>query len=271
MKLVDITKKHVRELLDDKLKSGLSSNTVQRIQATIRSAYNHAIADDELDSNPATGLKVRKSPKREVRYLQPDQARAILGACKASAVGPPLLMALGTGMRLGEVLGLRWQDVDRKQGVIRLHVQLKRATGEFFHAPLKTESSRRTLQISTTIAEAINRAEILKDMADSQARKLDLVFLSPTGGPVHQKWFNDELKAICKSLGIEPISAHGLRHTAASLLIANSVDIALVQQQLGHSTILLTANTYGHLVPAGMKRTSGVLDRTLRTGKVGKD
>ena len=85
---------------------------------------------------------------------------------------------------------------------------------------------------------------------------------------MHQKYFNDQLKALCREIGVEPISAHSLRHTVATLLIANNIDLAKIQQQLGHSSITLTADTYGHLIRAGGRITAKALDDALRSGDV---
>ncbi|MCH7903451.1 MAG: site-specific integrase [Armatimonadetes bacterium] len=268
MRLDQITLLHVRELLRTRKSIGLSASTVDRIKATIRSAFSYAISNGVLVTNPASGLKASKGQRREVKYLEPGQAKALIEVGRSSSIAGPLLVALGTGMRLGEVLGLRWKDVDESQRYIRLNFQLKRGPGGFRLDRLKTESSRRTLEINDTVASALQAAKTLQVQSNAVARKLDLVFVGPEGGPMHQKYFNDQLKALCREIGVEPISAHSLRHTVATLLIANNIDLAKIQQQLGHSSITLTADTYGHLIRAGGRITAKALDDALRSGDV---
>lgn len=271
LRLGAITAMDVQRVVDLCLAKGKSASTAQRAHATIRAALSHAKRMGLVRTNVAKDVRAPVRKKTAPVFLSPEQAHRLLVGSKGSVIEGPLKMALATGMRLGEILGIRWKDVDLEQMTISLSVQLRRDGSSFSHAPLKTGSSMRTLPITETVRDSLRVARSTAVRPSERATELDLVFLSPTGGPVHQKLFNDHLKALCEDIGVPQISAHKLRHTAASLMIAKGVPLAMVKDQLGHSTIMLTADTYGHMVPAAQRVAANALDAVLSTGTLDQD
>lgn len=268
IRLPNLTTHDVQRVLDACRKAGKSATTAQRAHATLRSSLTYARRMGYVSTNVARDVRAPSPKKAEPIFLDPSQAKLLLGACEGSPIEGPLKLALATGMRLGEVLGLRWEDVSEDAGTISVRVQLRRFNGEFRLAPLKTKSSRRTVPITGVVQDALRVARMHSGTANAVARHLDLVFIGQLGGPVHQKVFNENLKELCEKAGVPVLSAHKLRHTAASLMIAKGVPLAMVKNQLGHSTITLTADTYGHMVPAAQRVAATALDEVLSSGSL---
>ena len=165
---------------------------------------------------------------------------------------------LATGLRRGELLGLKWDDIDMKNGVIRVQRQVARIDGEIVEAPLKTKNSYRTVSIGD---DAI---EVLKEQRKKVGREIEYVFPSPNGGPISPDSVLNMLHRVLERAGLPKIRFHDLRHTFATLALQNGVDIKTVSGMLGHFSAGFTLDTYAHVTTAAQKEAANTMGGVLR-------
>lgn len=235
----------------------LAPATVRHCRATLRSALNQAVAWNLIAQNPAAGKRVTTPPvpRPKVPAMTPDLAGAVLAAVQGTAVEGPVTLALRSGLRLSEVLGLTWAAIDWERGTLTVRSQLQHLGGEWRLTPPKSERSQRTLPLTPTIA-AVLRAERQRQ---EQARRAagprwrpvpgfeDLVFTTEWGRPRDLGTVTKSFQAALRRAGLPKLRFHDLRHAAASLLVAGGVPLKVVSELLGHASITLTADTYSHL------------------------
>ena len=171
-----------------------------------------------------------------MRTLPVEQLTSFLREAKESGVYEMYYIDLATGLRRGELLGLKWEDVDLECGDLRVKRQLARINGEIVEAPLKTKNAYRTLPLA---ADAI---DILKAQKKKMGRS-PWVFPSPTGGPLSPDCVNNMLHRVLKRAGLPSIRFHDIRHTFATLALQNGVDIKTVSGMLGHFSAGFTLDT----------------------------
>ena len=225
---------------------GLSAKTVRNINQIISSALNLAIEQKLIHSNPTASCALPKVERKEMNTLPAEQLASFLREAKESGVYELYYIALATGLRRGELLGLKWKDVDLDIGIIRVQRQVARIDGEVVEAPLKTKNSYRNIPIS---GDAV---EILKTQKKNVAG--EYVFPSPNGGPISPDSVGNMLHRVLKRAGLPKVRFHDLRHTFATLALQNGVDIKTVSSMLGHYSAGFTLDTYTHVTtPAQME------------------
>jgi len=236
-------------------------------RAVLRRALNHALRDSLVARNVATLTEPPKAEQHMVEPLSASQARRLIEASADDRLGPLFARAMLTGLRQGELLALRWQDVDLDGGILAVRHTLTRRDGKPVLTAPKTNKSRRTLALP---AAAI---AVLKDQrkrqlesrlfAGSRWHDWELVFGSSVGTPLNPANVSHRLTAILDAAGLPHQRFHDLRHCCASLLLAQGIPAKTIMEQLGHSQISLTLNTYAHLAPALMKDAADALDRVF--------
>ena len=181
--------------------------------------------------------------------------QAFLQEAKATGVYEMYYIELATGLRRGELLGLKWTDIDWKNGIIKVRRQVARVNGEIVEAPLKTKNSYRAVSISP---QAI---EVLRE----QKRKTNdqYVFPSPNGGPISPDSVNNMLKRVLERAGIPKVRFHDLRHTFATIALQNGVDIKTVSGMLGHFSAGFTLDTYAHVTTSAQKEAAQTMGNIL--------
>ncbi len=162
---------------------------------------------------------------------------------------------LATGLRRGELLGLKWEDIDMKQGIIRVRRQVSRIDGKIVEAPLKTKNSYRAVTISP------QAVEVLKAQKEKANDKY--VFPSPNGGPISPDSVNNMLHRVLDRAGIPRVRFHDIRHTFATLALQNGVDIKTVSGMLGHFSAGFTLDTYAHVTTAAQKEAAQTMGNVL--------
>lgn len=204
--------------------------------------------------NPCDGVTPPRPARSEMHPLTQEQATAFLAATRDHRHHALYVLALSTGMRQGELLGLRWQDVDLDAGQlgVRRTLQRQREAGLVFSEP-KTARSRRTIELSRPAVVALreHRRKQLETRLQLGPEWQDhgLVFTGLFGSPVDPSHQTAVFKQALKEAGLPVIRFHDLRHTAATLLLSRGVHPKVVSEMLGHTTITLTLDTYSHLVP----------------------
>ena len=250
-----LTKGRVERIEAENQPSGLSAKTVRNINQVISSALDLAVAQKIIPSNPTDACELPKVEQREMQTIPEEQLQAFLAEARATGVYEMYYIELATGLRRGELLGLKWQDIDWKNGIIKVRRQIARVDGQIVEAPLKTKNSYRTVTISP---QAI---EVLKQQ---KAKTHDqYVFPSPNGGPISPDSVNNMLKRVLARAGIPKVRFHDLRHTFATIALQNGVDIKTVSGMLGHFSTGFTLNTYAHVTTAAQKEAAQTMGNVL--------
>ena len=247
----------VERIESKKQPKGLSAKTVRNINQIISSALNLAIEQKLILTNPADACALPKLEHREMKTLPVEQLTSFLREAKESGVFEMYYIELATGLRRGELLGLKWSDIDLEHGSLRVQRQIARIDGEIVEAPLKTKNAYRTLPLS---ADAI-------DVLKAQKKKCGTspyVFPSPTGGPISPDSVLHMLHRVLKRAGLPKVRFHDLRHTFATLALQNGVDIKTVSGMLGHFSAGFTLDTYAHVTTAAQKEAANTMGGVLR-------
>jgi integrase len=282
IRLMDLTPATVQEWVNRKASSGLAPRTVTQLRAILRAALNRAIKWRLLVYNPAAQVDLpraqvaRDGEESAASYLTPDQYRTFVRSLASDRLEALYVLAATTGMRQGEVLGLRWQDIDLEAGEVRVRQTLVRvreqgADGKFhqrliFGVP-KTEKSRRTLALPDATAEALIRHRDRQDgertAAGARWQDSGLVFTTPIGTPIDPSNLIREYHQRLASADVPRVRFHDLRHTFASLLAAEGADLHEIMGALGHSQVALTAKLYTHLLPSVRRKSAARIDGVL--------
>src|SRR5215210_1809715 len=268
--LKKLTPTHVRSLYREKLNSGLlAPATVRKIHSTLHKALSQAVSDGIVPRNAADVKAPRPTPE-EMRPLSEDEARAFLETARESGDRFEALyvLAITTGLRRGELLGLRWDDVDLERGMLRVGRALVREGGRHTLGETKTRRGRRQINLTPRTVSAIrtHRKKQLEEKTKLAGLHQDhsLIFASEVGTPMNpENLVKRSFKPLLKKAGLPEIRFHDLRHTCATLLLGRGVHPKLVQELLGHATIAMTLDTYSHYLPSMGDQASGAMGDAL--------
>ena len=250
-----LTEGRVPRIESEKQPKGLSAKTVRNINQVISSAMDMAVRHKLILSNPTEGCELPKVEHREMKTLPAERLGAFLREAKESGVYELYYMDLATGLRRGELLGLKWEDVDLQNGIIHVRRQVARVDGEVKELPLKTKNSYRNISISQDAVAMLEEMEA--------HRSSDYVFPSSTGGPISPDSVNNMLHRVLKRAGLPSIRFHDLRHTFATLALQNGVDIKTVSGMLGHFSAGFTLDTYAHVTTSAQKEAARTMGNVL--------
>jgi integrase len=249
--LQKLTPQIVQNFLNAKAETGIS---VEHIRRVLRTALTQAVRWDLVPRNVATLVSTPKKERHEFTYLPPEKAKAFLEAAKSQRLEALFTVAVAVGLRLGEALGLRWQDIDLDGRTLTVRHQLQRLSGKPQLVEPKTSKARRTVPlpqfaVNALIAHKARQAKEKEFNADTWNDQ-DFVFTSSIGTPVDDRNIRKTLNAILAKCELPHMRFHDLRHTCASLLLAQGTDPRTIMETLGHSQITLTLNTYSHVLPS---------------------
>ena len=260
--------RQVNALLAAQLADGHAPRSVHHLRAVLRAALSAAVREGVLTRNVATLADPPRVPEREPTILTGSQARRLIAATATERDGPLWVLALATGARQGELLGLHWGDFDPELGELRIARTLQRVRGAWVFGEPKTSRSRRTLLLPPVAIAALaqQRAQQLTERLAAGADWQDtdgLIFTTATGSPREGTHVTKVFQRTCVALGLPRIRFHDLRHTTATVLAAAGIPVRDVQDQLGHSTALTTLRTYVHAVPGAQRAVANTLDGIL--------
>ncbi|GAA4287288.1 site-specific integrase [Georgenia daeguensis] len=244
----------------------VSPSTVQRIRATLRSALASAKRKRLVATNAAQDLELPAARRPRVSPWEPDELGAFLEVAAQDSLGALFEVIAFTGLRRGEALGLRWADIDvksRRLVVRRQVVGLPSPEpcpfcgavhkGRQFGSPKTEGREGGVIELATRTLEALEAHGLVQDLDRAEWGTAysdhDLVFARPNGEPLAPDAVTKAFTALAEKAGLRPVRLHDLRHGAASLMLADGVDIAVVSKVLGHSSIAITVDTYAHLLP----------------------
>jgi integrase len=282
--LPKLSPQHVQSFVNERLKTNLSPRTVQLSLVILRHALDTAMKWDLVGRNVAKLVDSPRVKHHEITPLDPIQARKFLGAAKGRRLEALYSVALSLGLREGEALGLRWKDIDLESGQLTIRQIVQRIGGKRFgtgpgklvFSEPKTDRSRRTLQMPDLLVKSLraHRSRQLQERLAAGSAWVDhgLVFTTTIGTPLEGRTAVTDFKRILVKTNEPKIDAkilmstrfHDLRHSAASLLLAQGVQLRAIMELLGHSTIALTANTYSHVMPSMMREMADKMDVILK-------
>lgn len=259
VKLDRLTPSMVQAAVTAWAEAGYAPRTIRQHIAVLRAAMGTAVTQGVLRRNPTVGLTLPKIEKGEIRALTYEEQRAILDALQGTPAYLPVLVGLTTGLRRGEILGLRWKDVDLDAGMLTIRqTVVETAQGVTVKASPKTSSSRRTILIPRLVSDALKDHRLKQKeqrlLLGPRWQDNDLVFRGPDSGPMRPNYLGLRWRRTVQKLGIDA-RFHDLRHTHASVLLSQGASLKMVQHRLGHANAALTQGVYSHLMP-GDERTA---------------
>ncbi|MDQ4000206.1 MAG: site-specific integrase [Actinomycetota bacterium] len=267
-KLKSLTPAHVRGLYRERLDAGLSRRTVQYVHVTLHKALKQAVMDGLIPRNATEAVRPPQVRREEMRPLAPEQVKVLLEAARGERLEALYVLAVTTGLRQGELLGLKWEDVDLEDGTLRVRRTLVTAKGGPQLTTPKTKGSRRTVRLTQSTVNALRRhleqqlGEI--DRAGSLWRENGLIFCSETGDPLDRRNVTaHRFKPLLKRAGLPQIRFHDLRHTCATLLLGRNVNPKIVSEMLGHASIAITLDTYSHVLPNMQSEAAKAMEDAL--------
>jgi integrase len=258
----------LQRLYADRLAAGLSPTTVHHLHQVIHRALKQALRWGMVERNVADLVDAPRRTLPDVTTWDATQAAAFLRAADADELAALWRLALLCGLRRGELLGLMWDDLDLDRGTLSVRRTLSRGKGGTWElGQPKTGSSRRSIALPASCIAALRRhkvrqnAERLRLGAAWQDR--GFVFTNASGGPLHVNSLMDRFARLVACAGVPRIRFHDLRHTCATLLLAEGVHPKIVQERLGHSDISMTLNRYSHVTPGMQRQAADILDAAL--------
>ena len=267
IKMKDLQPKQIQALYGKKLEHGISSRTVQLIHAVLRRALNQAVNMGMIGRNPALAITRPKVRRKEMKTLSDNQVRTLLSVAQGDRFEAVFWLAVTTGLRLGELMGLKWSDLDWVHRRLHIQRQLQRQrTGLEFSEP-KTAAGRRVIVLGEATVEKL-RKHLDLQLAERQAaakywKENDMMFPSSRGTPMDPSNLYHNFKSLLKKANLPDIRFHDLRHTAATLMLQQGTHPKIVQERLGHSNISMTLDTYSHVLPGMQDEVAGKMDDLL--------
>jgi integrase len=226
--------------------------TVTYVHSVLKSALEHAVREDELPRNVARNVKTTAHRPRRFRPLTATEARQFLNAARTDRIHALYELALRTGLRKGELLGLHWEDLDLNTETATIRQSLQRTrTGGHTHLPTKTRASERRIALPTECIHSLKEHKERQDRKRGQAGSAwsdsGLVFTTPTGWPLDPANLTRRFRSFLNRAGLRRIRFHDLRHSTATLLLEQDVDLIVIKELLGHAHIGVTAGVYAHV------------------------
>jgi len=267
--LIKLNAQHLQALYTQKLDEGLSPTTVHHLHAVLHRALNAAMRLGLVQRNVTELVDAPRMARREIETFSPDEARRFLAAVKRERFEALYVLALSTGMRQGELLALRWRDVDLEASTLRVTATLQYTPDGYVFAEPKTSYSRRLVALSPIAVDALRqhkaRQEEERARIGSAWRDLDLVFPNTVGKPMDGiHLLQREYLPLLERAGLRRIRFHDLRHTAATVLLASGVHLKVVSEMLGHADVVITLKLYSHVLPHMQRDAAAAMEATLR-------
>ena len=246
------------------IKAGLAPGTVRLAHQVLRRALSRAVTAELVSRNVAASVSPPKSDAEEVQILDSEQIALVLSGLAGHWLHPIATLAIGSGCRRGELLALRWQDIDLDKGEVRVERSLEQTrAGLRFKAP-KNKFSRRALSLGPSTI-SIMRAHYREQLEIKMAvgHRSDLVFATVDGNPRSPDHVTTDWRRVLAAKGLPSVNFHALRHTHASALIAGGLDIVSVSRRLGHGSPNITLSTYAHLFTKTDTKAADAIERIL--------
>jgi integrase len=248
-------------------KGGLSALTVLHIHRLLHKALVQAVKWQMLVRNPVDAAEPPRIERKEMKVISGDQITQLIATTEGTMFFIPVLLAVTTGMRRGEIMGLKWDDIDLNTGCLTLRRAVIQIGEKLMFKAPKTQGSRRTIVLPKA---AIAGLKAHKEQQDAEKRlfgegyqKNDLVCAMPDGQPIPPDDISNKFRWIVKRAGLPYMRFHDLRHTSATILIASGVPVKVVSERLGHCNTSITQDIYTHVLPNMQQQAADVMDALL--------
>ncbi len=249
-RLSDIRLRDVQGFVGDLMAKGLDASTIRNALMPLRAIYRRALASGEVTFNPVNGVELPAVRGKRDRIADPTEATKLIDAVPIRD-RTVWATAMYAGLRLGELKALKWENVDLASGVIKVRHSWDPIAGEI---EPKSNAGKRSVPIP-----AVLRDELVEH-GMRECHNKGRVFRSPTGKPFHDSELGRRAKAAWKDAGLKPITLHSCRHTFASMMIAAGVNAKALSSYLGHTSITVTLDRYGHLMPGKEDEAAELMD-----------
>ena len=280
MQFFTLTHDDIQKFINKLDGDGYSYSQIKKAYLALNACFKFAMVKEQIIKNPCFEIRLPKKAEKGVKTIDVLTKEQMRAYCRAATekygngkplyrLGYGLVLILFTGLRLGEALGLRWEDIDFEKQSLKVertleYVKNRNATaGEprycFVEGSTKTTSGDRTVPLNQTALQALRELQKING-------RFPLVFANAAGNPINPRNLNRAHDCILERAGIPHIGIHALRHTFASQLFANKVDIKIVSRLLGHADVGITYNTYIHLLKEELPSATNTLDGILNAG-----
>ncbi|MHB1533745.1 MAG: tyrosine-type recombinase/integrase [Acidimicrobiales bacterium] len=230
----------------------LAANTVRLARAPLAGAFKLALSTGMVALNPIAGAARPRPQRRLPRHWTPEQAREFLSLMEGDRTWPVWAFLLGSGLRIGELVCLRWSSVDLANGLVRVVDFVSTLDHEVVPSTGKSRDAVRTIDLDDGLVDVLRRQRKLQAeerLAAADWVESDCVFTKPGGGSYHPQYLSKLLGTYSAELGLPRLTAHGLRHTSATLMLASGVPAKVAAERLGHADPTLFTNLYSHVTP----------------------
>jgi integrase len=266
--LAKLSAQHLQLLYAKKLEEGLSSTSVHHTHTVIHKALEGALRLGLIQRNVSDLVDPPRMRHHEMTTLSEQQARTLIGATHGIRHEALYVVALATGMRLGELLALKWRDIDLERATLNVRATLQRTPDGLILAEPKTAYSRRTIALSRTAVAAFRqhhaRQQEERLRIGETWHDMDLIFANEIGRPLEAgNVLRRSFWPLLKRAGLPHMRFHDLRHTAATLLLGRGINPKVVSEMLGHSHISITLGLYSHVTPHMQQQAADAMDAAL--------
>lgn len=266
--IAKLTPQQVSQLYALKLEDGLAPRTVKHLHTVLHHALKDALRHGLVQRNVTELVDPPRAPRHEQQALNPEQAQRLIQVAHDDRLGALVIVAIHTGMRLGELLGLRWQYVDLERQQLQVRGSLQRGTQGLVIAEPKTRASRRAVLLTPAACDALRRHQTRQLQEREAAGPLwsanDLVFCNEVGEPLDgTAVLRGYFYPLLERAGLPRVRLHDLRHTAATLLLGQGISPKVVASLLGHSTTSVTLDVYSHVTPDMQQGAAEAMQRII--------
>ena len=264
IQLQKLTAQQVQALYARKVKEGYSASVIHSIHGLLHKALDQAVRWKLIGRNVCEGISLPRQTRHEIQPLAKEQAQKLLKTAKGHRLEGLLTLALATGMRKGELLSLKWQDINFDDKSLQVRRTVGKFKGGYKESEPKTTSSRRKIMLPQFVIDALKQHRVRQLEAHLKAStawvERDLVFCNINGEYFPFTSLDDLFHDLLEEAGLPYMRFHDLRHSAATILLTMGVHPKLVQELLGHSQIRMTLDTYSHVLPSMQREAMNKLD-----------
>jgi integrase len=244
----------------------LSANTVRLARAPLAGAFKLATEAGLVAVDPMVTAPRPRGQRSIPRHWSPEQARDFLGLMEGDRTWPVWAFLLGSGLRIGELVALRWPNVDLRHRVVRVVEFVSTLGHDLMPSAGKSREAVRTIDLDDGLVAVLRlqrKLQAEEQLAASRWQDSDYVFTTPEGGPYHPQYLSRILGTYTSELGLPRLTAHGLRHTSATLMLASGVPPKVAAERLGHADPILFTNLYSHVTPTMQRDAAEKIGQAL--------